>query len=136
MSFTGHTLDVVVQEPRTGRGVSGATCVLYSEGTIVTGGTVSGDPVTGLTGGTGVTISGETARWGVLELIDIPPGVYTVIVSGAGYSTQRLRGYERVEVGPLIRGAPDYLQLRDATGGTWYVTVTTGGTLSVTDTLT
>jgi len=133
MSVTGNTLELQVKDPRTGQGISGLTCTLYVYGMYVTGSdyTVIGTAVSGLTG-TSVTVSGTTGRWGLVSLEDVPPGVFTVIASGQGYPTQVVEGFERYEVSQLIRGNPDYLQLHDATGGTWYVSMSTGGTLVIT----
>jgi len=129
MSVTGHTLEVQILDPRTNRGSSGMTVLLYDYGVTVTGYTISGTVASGVT--SGASISGTTAIWGTATLEDIGPGVYAIVVRGRGYPNQIAVGYERIEIGPLIRGRPDNLQMSDGTGGTWYVTVETGGTLSV-----
>ena len=136
MPSTGYTAEVKVEDPRTGQGISGVTCTLYNYGAYVTGSdyAVIGNLASGVTGTT--AISGVTGRWGLVDLIDIAPGVYTIIVGGKGYPTQQLEGYERYEVGPLIRGVPDYLQLQDAGDATRYVYVTADGELAVADSLT
>ena len=135
MSYTGQTITVKVEDPRYGGGVSGVTVSLYQLGAYVSGGTAYGTRVSGLTG-TSVAATGLSGRWGVTEISDVPPGVFTALVSGQGYPVQVLTGYERLEVGPKIAGAPDYLQMMDSTGGTWYGYVSTAGTWTITDTLT
>ncbi len=135
MSTTGHSLEVKINDPRTSRGVpSGMTVILYNYGVYITGYTIQGTIASGVT--SGASISGTTQRWGTAQLLDIGPGVYTVIARGRGYPNQILVGYERVEVGPLIRGTPDLLQMRDSTGGTWYQYITTGGAVEVSSTIT
>ena len=134
MSTTGYTLELKLEDPRTNRASSGMTCILYNYGVVITGYTIQGTIASGVT--SGASISGTTQRWGTAQLTDIGPGVYTVIARGRGYPNQILVGYERVEVGPLIRGHPDLLQMRDSTGGTHYVYVTTGGTVAVSSTIT
>ena len=134
MSVTGATITVKVEDPRYGGGISGVTVSLYQEGAYVSGGTAYGTRVSGLTG-TSVAVSGVSGRWGVTEIADVPPGVFTALVSGQGYPVQILTGYERLAVGPLITGDPDYLQMKDSTGGTWYGYVSTAGTWTITNTL-
>lgn len=100
----------------------------------MSGGTVYGTRVSGLTG-MSVAASGQTGRWGLLTLSDVPPGVYVALVTGQGYPVQVLSGYERIEVDAVIRGQPDYLQLTDVTGGTRYLFIDSGGTVGVTSEL-
>lgn len=134
--MTGNTIELIVEDPRTGRGVSGLTCTLYEYNTVVISGyTVSGTVATPLVG-TGSSISGTTDYYGALTLDDVAPGVYTVVGWGVGYAPQVLTGYDRIEVSPLIRGAPDKLQLHDSGGTAWYVSVSIAGVLSASTGLT
>jgi len=130
VSTTGQTLEIVIQDRVTGFPVSGATCLLYDYGAVVTGNTVSGVQSSGLTSGTWVT--GKTDASGVAQLTDVAPGMYAVVVVGTSYRYQIPAAYQQVEVSQIIRGRPDFIQLHDATGGTHYAYVTTGGALAVT----
>ena len=134
MSVTGNTIEVYLEDVRSRAPVTGMTCTLYVYGVSVSGNTVTGTKATPLTGSG--TPSGITDADGFTTLSNVAPGVYAVVVSGRIYNPQIPDMYSRIEIGTLIRGAPDYLQMRDSTGGTWYTYVSTGGTLATTQVLT
>lgn len=130
MSTTGATFTATILDSVSRSPVSGVTCDLYIFGAYVSGNTIYGtkaSPLTGDTGATGIT----TDRNGVATFYNLAPNRYTMIVRGADIKPQVPSEYALIEIGAVIRGSPDYLQLHDATGGTWYVSATTGGTLAV-----
>ena len=133
MSVTGATEIITILDSISRSPVSGVTCDLYIFGAYVSGNTIYGSKASPLTGDTGVT-GMTTNRYGNSTFHSIAPGTYTLIVTGADIKPQIPPEYAKIEIGPLIRGAPDYLQMRDVTGGTFYGYVT-GGTWALTQVL-
>lgn len=132
--LTGATFEVQLIDDRSASPVSGVTCTLYQYGVTITGGTtVVGTKAIPLVG-TGSTISGTTDRYGEVVLSDIPPGKYAIVITGTGIFPQIPTQYSAIEISPLIRGIPDYLQMTNAGGSIRYLYIS-GDTVMVTDQL-
>jgi len=132
MAVSGHTLEVRLIDSNTDRGRNNLTVTLYEYGVQIIDNAPSGTTATPFGSGTGIT--GTTDVYGYATLTDIKPGVYALVISGAGVLPQIPTTYSRIEVGPLIRSEPDYFQLTNSTGGTHYLYIDGDGNVQTTTT--
>ena len=91
------TLTVTLIDTETRYGITDATVALYVYGVTVTNGSISG---TRAVDRSNSVIVGEHVIGGLYKFNSVPPGRYSVVISGPGYITQVLSTEDGLRVAP------------------------------------